>query len=408
MRDIEPLIDIEASENQFGILQTQEPHPSGTPYVSSHISGLDYEAHNNRKNYFVRAQYHLGYEEPGVHSILQDWFDGGRNIDPNMRTISIEMTGYDFENRSHFPSKQQIANAISLIWALMRRYNITANNIFGHNEIQLNKPDPGKKFLAFMRFLIGAKAMLENDPQMNKLVFGNFLYEQVDTLQATQRYFKYVYDYLLMISKPRATYEWEGLSGYWFLKRFAGQPSWRCADQPQVPLSFDLENSPARDAYTPPQKTMKASICTGRSSRLTGMMPRLPGLISPLMVSAFTWVNLLAAAVAELAIFRHRQRNGCQVLSIYSHLDSLIACRSVTQYPITYPLGEIKQDLEHSDPFLHFAMAYGGTWDSDLRDRPAIPLNVGASWIRDRYQHPFSLDGRRLWGFTRQLPGELG
>ncbi|MCK4725183.1 MAG: N-acetylmuramoyl-L-alanine amidase, partial [Anaerolineales bacterium] len=191
-----PTIDSEASESQFGILQTQKPHASGTPYVSSHINGLDYEAHENRKNYFVRAQYHLGYEEPGVHTILQNWFDGGQNIDPNMRTIAIEMTGYDYESRQPFPSKQKIANAISLIWALMRRYNITANNIFGHNEIQLNKPDPGKKFMGFMRYLIGAKAMLDNDPQMNQLVFGNFLYEQKDTLQAVKRYFKYVYDYL--------------------------------------------------------------------------------------------------------------------------------------------------------------------------------------------------------------------
>ncbi len=386
----EPVIDIEASENQFGILQTQKPHPSGTPYVSSHISGLDYEAHNNRKNYFVRAQYHLGYEEPGVHSILQDWFDGGRNIDPNMRTISIEMTGYDFENRSHFPSKQQIANAISLIWALMRRYNITANNIFGHNEIQLNKPDPGKKFLAFMRFLIGAKAMLENDPQMNKLVFGNFLYEQVDTLQATQRYFKYVYDYLLMISKPRAAYEWEGLSGYWFLNDLldnhpGGVPISR---RFRSPLTGEF-TSPGR-LYTSPENhegiDLHREIKSFDRNDAQTSQAYLAADGECIYLGEFT-----GCCGGRTAIFRHRQRNGSQVLSIYSHLDSINSLRIGAQYPITYPLGEIKQDLEHSDPFLHFAMAYGGTWDSDLRDRPAIPLNVGASWIRDRYQHPFSL-----------------
>jgi hypothetical protein len=60
-------------------------------------------------------------------------------------------------------------------------------------------------------------------------------------------------------------------------------------------------------------------------------------------------------------------------------------------YPLQYPLGKIKQDLEHSDPFLHFAMAYGGTWDTDLKQRPAIPPNVGSSWIKDRYQNPFNL-----------------
>jgi hypothetical protein len=216
--DHESNVNNEIQDDIVGIVQTQKASASGIPYVASHINGLDYEAHKNRRNYFVRAQYQLGYEDPGVHSILQNWFDGGRVIDPNMRTIAIEMTGFDFESREHFPQKQQIANTISVIWALMRRYGITANNLFGHNEIQLNKPDPGKKFMGLIRYLIGAKALLENDPYMNQLVFGNFLREETDTLQAVNRYFKFVYDYLLMISKPIRVYEWEGLSGYWYLK----------------------------------------------------------------------------------------------------------------------------------------------------------------------------------------------
>jgi hypothetical protein len=54
----------------------------------------------------------------GVHSILQDWFDGGRVIDPNMRAIAIEMTGCDFEKRDHLPPKQQIANAVSVMYMI--------------------------------------------------------------------------------------------------------------------------------------------------------------------------------------------------------------------------------------------------------------------------------------------------
>ena len=92
-----------------------------------------------------------------------------------------------------------------------------------------------------------------------------------------------------------------------------------------------------------------------------------------------------------MVIFRHRQNNGSQVLSVYGHLDALKDINIGSQYPMKYPLGEIKQDLDHTDPFLHFAMAYGGTWNTDLKDQPAIPLNVGASWIRARYQHPFNL-----------------
>ncbi|GAG19324.1 unnamed protein product, partial [marine sediment metagenome] len=178
---------------------------------------LDYEAHRAHRQYFVRALYQLELDEPGVHSILQDWFDGGRSIDPNMHTIAIEMSGYDFENQEHFPANQQIANSVSVIWAVMRRYSITANNLFGHHELQLNKPDPGKNFMGMIRYLIGAKALLENDPIMNQLVFGSYLLEELDTLRAVQKYFKFVYDHLLLVSKPNRVYEWEGLSGYWFL-----------------------------------------------------------------------------------------------------------------------------------------------------------------------------------------------
>jgi hypothetical protein len=92
-----------------------------------------------------------------------------------------------------------------------------------------------------------------------------------------------------------------------------------------------------------------------------------------------------------MAIFRHRQLNGSQVLSVYGHLDGVYDLQIDAQYPINYPIGEIKQDLEHTEPFLHFAMAYGGTWETDLNKRSSIPLNAGASWIRDRYQNPFIL-----------------
>jgi hypothetical protein len=386
----DPTTELEASEAQFGILQTQKPHANGTPFVSSHISGLDYVAHSNRKNYFVRAQYHLGYEEPGVHSIMQTWFDGGQNIDPNMRTISIEMTGYDFENRPHFPSKQQIANTISVVWALMRRYNITANNIFGHNEIQLNKPDPGKKFMAFMRLLLGTKAMLENDPQMNSLVFGNFLYEQIDTLQATQRYFKYVYDYLLMVSTPRAAYEWEGISGYWFLNDLLDNKSGSTPISRRFisPLSGEF-TSPGR-LFTSPTNHEGVDMHRDRD-----YFDRNDQLTSHAYLAAdgecIYQGDFTGCCGGKTIIFRHRQRNGSQVLSVYGHLDALMNIKIGSQYPMKYPLGEIKQDLDHTDPFLHFAMAYGGTWNTDLRDQPSIPLNVGASWIRARYQHPFNL-----------------
>ena len=76
---------------------------------------------------------------------------------------------------------------------------------------------------------------------------------------------------------------------------------------------------------------------------------------------------------------------------MYGHLDQVYDLNIGTQYPIHYPVGEIKKDHENIDPFLHFAMAYGGTWNTDLKARPSIPQNVGASWIKARYLTPFCL-----------------
>ncbi len=388
----EPNINRDIHDSIIGIVQTQKASESGTPYVASHISGLDYEAHKNRRNYFVRAQYQLGYDEPGVHSILQNWLDGGQVIDPNMRTIAIEMTGYDFESREHFPEKQLIANTISVIWALMRRYGITANNIFGHNEIQLNKPDPGKKFMGLIRYLVGAKALIENDPYMNQLVFGNFLREEVDTLQAVNRYFKFVYDYLLMISKPVRVYEWEGLSGYWYMRDlFDNRPGDIAIGRRfRMPL-YGKVSQPGR-VFTNPSNHEGADIyhdiaeTSGVDQRERKAFLTADGTC--IYVGEFT-----ACYGGQMAIFRHRQLNGCQVLSVYGHLDRVYDLDIDSQYPLNYPIGEIMQDLEHTEPFLHFAMAYGGTWETDLKKRSSIPLNVGESWIRDRYQNPFILMG---------------
>jgi hypothetical protein len=311
-------------------------------------------------------------------------------IDPNMRTIAIEMAGYDFENSEHFPSRQLIANTLSLVWALMRRYGISANHIFGHNEIQLNKPDPGKKFMGLMRYLIGARALIENDPYMNQLVFGNFLREELDTLQAVRRYFKFVYDYLLIVSKPKRVYEWEGVSGYWFLSDLLdNQPgSTAISRRFRSPLSGRFSSSGR--AFTSPEN--HEGIDLHREDYGSKFKPVEDGLAELVANGICVYLGEYAGCSGgQMAIFRHRQLNGSQILSIYGHLDRVNDFKVGEQYPIRCPIGEIKQDLEHSDPFLHFAMAYGGTWDSDLKDRPSIPQNVGASWIKDRYQNPFTL-----------------
>jgi hypothetical protein len=91
----------------------------------------------------------------------------------------------------------------------------------------------------------------------------------------------------------------------------------------------------------------------------------------------------------KLAIFRHRQKNGGEILSVYGHLDQVSDLKVGKQYPIRYPIGEIQKYSDHLDPYLHFAVAYGGTWITDLSRNSKLPLNVQATWIRERYLDPW-------------------
>jgi hypothetical protein len=65
--------------------------------------------------------------------------------------------------------------------------------------------------------------------------------------------------------------------------------------------------------------------------------------------------------------------SGSQVLSIYGHLDRVYDLEIDTQHPLNDPTGEIMQNLEYAEPFLHFTMAFVGTWDTDLKKRSSIP-----------------------------------
>jgi len=198
------------------ILQTQLPDEDGTPFVASHLHSLDYKAHEERRQYFVRALYELGYQQPTIHSILQEWYDGPY-VDANMRSLAIELAGCYFDDPAHAPSSQQIANAIGLIWALMKRYGICASNILGHHEISLNKSDPGKRFMALIRCLLGAIALTKSDPGMNEMVFGQHLSSGQEPIQAVIIYLRWVRDFLALTSQPGQVSAWEVESGYWHL-----------------------------------------------------------------------------------------------------------------------------------------------------------------------------------------------
>ena len=380
-----------------GILQTQKPDSDGTPFVGAHLSNIDLATHQNRGQYFVRSFYHLGNQEPSVHSVLQDMFDV-TPIDPNFRSIGVEISGLFFDSPENMPNNQKIANVVSTVWAIMKRYNIPASNILGHNEIQLNKGDPGKQFMATIRHLVGVKALLENDSQMKDLVFGQFVDKNEDKKGASKKYFDFVRDYLVMTSTPKEVYQWEANSKYWFLyDHLYKNEELLIADTFQMPVQkVEGRNIVYGSKFLNPeyhegvdinlQATYKINEDLGTPIELVAngecifaeKIPGSPGLGNTIM-------------------FKHRLPNGSEVITSYGHLNEIGERIKVgKKYNIGQRIGTMGNTNGQLDSHLHFAVAYGATWDIHLSYKPYVPNSVNAAWISQRFINPLAFIGDQI------------
>ncbi|HSQ17057.1 MAG TPA: N-acetylmuramoyl-L-alanine amidase [Anaerolineales bacterium] len=368
----------------ISILQAQLPHADGTPLVASHLQMLDIESHLQRLQYFVRALYQLEYQEPTIHSILQDWFDGPR-MDPNMRSLAIEITGQYFDALATYPPDQQIANTVAVVTALMRRYQIPSSSILGHLEIQTSKPDPGKKFMALIRFLLGAVALTNYDPTLKHLLFAQYLGEHGDPWQAMRTYFQFTRDYLLLTSRPVQVYEWESESSFWpLIDQLPGSShthlptAWSFhpplpGAQPVIGATFtNPPNHSGADLYLPATST----------TALVDVLLSAPGECLFAGPARFQHPGLQV-------IFRHRQADGSHVLSLYGNLNSL----ANLQIGMVYPAGQVVGQLIGGPGqtfILHLGIAYGATWETDMSHNPDIPLNASITWISQRFMDPLA------------------
>lgn len=386
--DRKPLIGDSGSDNHICFLQTQAPSKDGTPFVASHLRPINYQAHQERKQYFVRAQYQLGYNDPLAYSLLQDIYDGPR-IDPNRRTIAIEITGYNFEKPDGYPSQQKIANVVSLVWALMRRYRIPANCLLGHHEIQLSKADPGKKFMTLIRYLIAVKALVDHDELMKQLVFGQYFGVKNNYQLAVHKYFQLVRDYLVLVSTPRTAYEWEVESKYWFISDAITN------EKDVLKASGDFHPPFRGEIYTQGSQFLQPENHEGVD--LCNQWTNHGNLLSDI-----SRVHLLSDGEClyigesdhcrrgQAAIFRHRQLDGAEILSIYSHLQAINNIRAGVKYPSGYIIGSLDHPVNNDNNFLHLSLAYGASWDIGLKNGPEIPLNAGKNWITRRYLDPMA------------------
>lgn len=398
--------NLNLTSDNIGIIQTQTPTDSGTPFVASHLRSLDLEAHAQGLQYFVKTLYQLEVDYPETDPLLTQFFDGP-SVDPNTRTISIEITGLKFDNPEYFPIDQQISNLVSLIWAIMKRYSISSLNILGHHEIELRKSDPGKKFIAFIRYLIGIKALVERDIEMKQLVFSPFLnsnYYNIESLlsrediglepeierylyteieanieEASISYFMYIREYLALVGTPRMVYEWESISNFWQMINNITD-----TDYSLTSLHF---SSPVNSVDTLIQGNYLDEENREGVNFFHDEDDSSIHLISE-GLCLYSGVSKEWGPNKKLVVFKHRQADGAEIISIYDNLTSIENFIEENKYPIGIKIGTLKKSWASDTPFLHFAIGYASTWGTILKNTKMAPLNAGPEWIKSRYLNP--------------------
>jgi hypothetical protein len=416
--DALPATQAESKENAIGILQTQAPDEDGIPFVASHLRSLNYKQFRERQQYFVNALDALEFADKGDHSILQDFYTGSK-IDPGWRTIAIEITGFNFDNPETAPGAQQMANVLGVIWAVMKRYKISALDVLGHNELSLDKADPGKLFMATIRYLLGVKALIDTDEEMKELVFGQFLNEGHPSatlrtgigeeasllyrsaansgtrlLDAVGRYFKFVRDYLVLVSRPARVYAWEKSSQYWMLLDqlpVEDSPAARRKVAGASSFGFPLDGkiSLKGDVFLKPESHAGVDLFPEREQALRKLSGVSEVKLAADGVCLFAGKNMGGCA-GKIVIFRHREQEGAEILTLYSHLSELTNLQIGAKYPKGHILGKIASPQVFMERFLHFAVAYGATWETYLSQNTDLPMNVKPEWIKERFLDPLA------------------
>jgi len=394
------------ASSRIGIIQTQSPDIDGVPFAASHIARMDYDAHEQALQYFVRSSYTLNQTEQYPLSILVDFFDGLRT-DPNMRTIAIEITGHNFDNILAEIDQQKLANVVSVVLAVMKKYRIPALNILGHNEISLNKADPGKMFLATIRYLVCVKCLVNNDQLFHELVFEPFYTQAAvqnsDAIthklfsdselslnirkQAIINCLKYIRSYLLLVDTPANVYRWELICRYWEVYDLLVPEEKPQATAHEFLFPVEQPHFESRGYFL--DENNREGINFHRVE--SDVVPSGPFSINLIANGECIFVGISEFYPDSfIAIFKHRLHTSAEVLSIYDNLSDVIDLKLRGNYNGGQVIGNITQKFSYIPAHLHFAIAFGSTWDLHIKDNRSTPLNAGPTWMRARYLDPIN------------------
>ena len=387
---------------KIGIIQTQIPDFDGTPFVASHLSGLDHMAHQAKEQYFVRAFYELGYFEPSIRSILTDFYDGPR-LDPNYRTIAVEITGSNFEQSGNVPSMQQIGNVIGLVSALMIRYKIPIQDILGHHEIEIRKPDPGKHFMALFRYMMGVYTLYSGNVELYNLVFGEFQNSGESPWRGIERYFKFLRDYLVIVGFPDQVYQWETAVNYWsFYRNVIQKTGIYNSITPFQRFISPLKEKTImkKDGFLTPPDHEGIDLFLEQNNEAYQTEKSIDVLL-PADGECIYLGKGSSCGYGYSAIFRHYQEDGAEILTVFSNLSKIAYLNVGSILTSGTVIGKITAGNIFGEGFLHFAIAYGATWETVLTNLPNHPTGASQDWIKRRYISPakylrnFESDGNK-------------
>lgn len=170
-------------EENFGVIQTEKMSPEGIPYRTGHCMMAD----ESPEWYMIKA-YNKHYWTFGLDRGKTIYFDffGMNRARPNARIIGVESAGSLYDQ--NIPPERVYANTIGLLVALMKRYEITLSNIFGHYEFDSKKSDPGKIYLYSIRQLLLMYISLYGDETLKELALDKSGYESVDHAFKAQKH----------------------------------------------------------------------------------------------------------------------------------------------------------------------------------------------------------------------------
>ncbi len=373
-------------DKRVSILQTQYADPQGLPYVASHLFYKNADS-LPLNNYFVKAINELAWQDKTIRSGVLDIYSR-RQVDPNYTTIAIEMAGLDFDRPEHEPSLQQIGNLIGLLWALMKNFSISAQAIIGHQELDLRKSDPGKAFLAYLRYLLGVKALVDHNLEMRKAVFGEFLKNAGSVSQAVTSYFQFAHNLLTYVAEPVQVFEWESETGYGLLMDMLQSSAGGAPSSSRLILPLETHFYPRGDNYLSPEGHEGIDIYTNpHQSDYRQVWPEKALLTAP--GECLYAGKAIGCRYPLGAVFRHKQADGAEFVSIYGHLRELGSLSKGGVFPAGYPVGLVYGSGKADDGYLHYALAYYATWKIDLRGLIDPPASPHSAWIRSRYFSPY-------------------